>query len=87
MRPLSPRRAITGHRGTRQPWQHAFSDIDAIAIYMATNICHIRCANITSSKGWMLFLGKTNYVKGADDKSGQLNTRQKLPMAEIYVYC
>jgi len=27
MRPLSPRRPITGRLGTRQPWQHAFSYI------------------------------------------------------------
>ena len=29
MRPLSPRRPITGILGTRQPWQHAYSDIDS----------------------------------------------------------
>jgi len=27
MRPLSPRRPVTGLRGTRHAWQHAFSDI------------------------------------------------------------
>jgi len=30
MRPVSPRRPITGRLGTRQPWQQAFSDIDII---------------------------------------------------------
>jgi len=55
MRPLSPRRPITGRRGTRQPWLHAFSDIDFLAF--GQYIALIRSKFARSSPPHVILIG------------------------------